>query len=174
MSPELINPERFGFEKSCPTKSSDCYALGMVVYETISGNLPFYEHADLAVFVKVLEGKHPTRGMRFTNSLWKMLELCWACPPKDRPTIEDVLRNFETGSNSPVLPPPEADEEVEGEGDDWTTTDSSSRVIEMEEGGDHQNSLGNRGVLQVQLLDGGGFRGANGNGLFFSRERRLS
>jgi len=35
MSPELLDPERFGFDKDDrrPTKQADCYALGMVVYE---------------------------------------------------------------------------------------------------------------------------------------------
>jgi len=48
MSPELLDPERFGMpesENNRPTKQSDCYALGMVIYEVsvhaskfISGN----------------------------------------------------------------------------------------------------------------------------------------
>jgi len=33
MSPELLDPDRFGFADDRPTKQSDCYALGMVVYE---------------------------------------------------------------------------------------------------------------------------------------------
>ena len=36
MSPELMDPERFGVPESegdRPTKQSDCYALGMVIYE---------------------------------------------------------------------------------------------------------------------------------------------
>ena len=36
MSPELLDPERFGVPESegnRPTKQSDCYALGMVIYE---------------------------------------------------------------------------------------------------------------------------------------------
>ena len=33
MSPELLDPERFGIIDYRPTKQSDCYALGMVVYE---------------------------------------------------------------------------------------------------------------------------------------------
>jgi len=33
MSPELLDPDRFEFPDSRPTKQSDCYALGMVVYE---------------------------------------------------------------------------------------------------------------------------------------------
>ena len=33
MSPELLDPDRFGISDGRPTKRSDCYALGMVVYE---------------------------------------------------------------------------------------------------------------------------------------------
>jgi len=35
MSPELLHPEGFGVPKSenRPTRHSDCYALGMVIYE---------------------------------------------------------------------------------------------------------------------------------------------
>ena len=92
MSPELIDPQRFGFEKFHPTKYSDRYALGMVVYETISGHLPFHQHLDFAVVVKVTTGEHPPREAGFTDSLWKMLELCWGSQPKDRPSVEDVLQ----------------------------------------------------------------------------------
>ena len=110
MSPELIAPQRFGLKSSRPTKYSDCYALGMVIYETISGNLPFHEHTDLAVFVKVLEGERPPRGVRLTKTLWNMLELCWAHQPSNRPSIEDVRRCLEVVSNSPESPPPVMEE----------------------------------------------------------------
>jgi hypothetical protein len=36
MSPELLYPENFGIPQSegdRPTRQSDCYALGMVIYE---------------------------------------------------------------------------------------------------------------------------------------------
>jgi len=36
MSPELLDPERFGMpesEDNRPTMQSDCYALGMAIYE---------------------------------------------------------------------------------------------------------------------------------------------
>ena len=33
MSPELLVPEQFGIEDDRPTRQSDCYALGMVIYE---------------------------------------------------------------------------------------------------------------------------------------------
>ena len=125
MSPELISPQRFGLEKSRPTKSSDCYALGMVIYETISGNLPFHKHADLTVFTKVLEGERPPRGLRFTQRLWEMLELCWTPQPNHRPSIEDVLQCLVVILNSPASPSPVVDEEMEDVGD-WNSESGSS------------------------------------------------
>ena len=105
MSPELIAPEKFELTKSRLTKSSDCYALGMVIYETISGNVPFHEYADMIVSVKVMLGEHPSRGAVFPDDLWKMMELCWASRPDDRPSVADVLQYLRAASNSSGSPP---------------------------------------------------------------------
>ena len=105
MSPELLNPQQFGFKKIHPTESSDCYALGMVIYETISGCLPFHRHRGIAVALKVLEGERPPRETWFTDSLWGMLEMCWESQPAIRPSIEEVLRRLEMESPPPVESP---------------------------------------------------------------------
>ena len=44
MSPELLDPELFDIPQSegdRPTKQSDCYALGMVIYEVRVRTSPF-------------------------------------------------------------------------------------------------------------------------------------
>ena len=95
MSPELIDPQRFGFKDSRPTEFSDCYAFGMVIYETISGHLPFHEYTNLTVFVRVLEGKRPFRQSGFVDSLWEIMERCWAPQTVARPKIEEVRQCLE-------------------------------------------------------------------------------
>ena len=125
MSPELLNPKRFGLDKARPSKTSDCYALAMVIYETITGHLPFHEHTDLNVVVKVLKGVRPRRGPGFADNLWKMLGLCWGSEPGTRPSATDVLQCLETISNPSESPSSPANEETWGGGDDWDSTSGS-------------------------------------------------
>ena len=128
MSPELISPQTFGFENARPTKRSDCYALGMVIYETISGHLPFHRYGDLNVIAMVLQHKRPRRGVEFTESVWKMLELCWAPQPSHRPSIEDVLLCLERALDLPSLHSLRVDEEMD-DSDDCSSMSGSSGML---------------------------------------------
>ena len=105
MSPGLLDPEKFGLKDGRQTKHSDRYALGMVVYEVLSGQVPFFRYPDYAVVVRVLKGERPGRprgeeGMGFTDEIRNTLELCWKANPSDRPSIEEVLRCLEMVSRS--------------------------------------------------------------------------
>ena len=97
MSPEQLDPRDFKLEDARPTVPSDCYALGMVVYEVISGNIPFHEYSNIVAYAKVMTNEHPTRGEEFPEHLWKMMESCWKFQPNDRPAIKDVLQCLHSG-----------------------------------------------------------------------------
>jgi len=109
MSPELLDPEGFGLKDSRPTKESDCYALGMVVYEVLSGQTPFASSRGFTIISKVLGGERPERphgeqGKLFTDALWRVLERCWRPQPSDRTGAKDVLLCLE-GPPSPLWSP---------------------------------------------------------------------
>ena len=92
MSPELFDLETQGHR---PTKRSDCYALGMVIYKVLSGNKPFYGFADWVTYGKVFRGDRPERpqgvkGIWLTDEVWGVLGLCWTPQPENHPSIEDV------------------------------------------------------------------------------------
>ena len=108
MSPELLDPDMFGLERSRPTKEADCYALGMVIYEVLSGQAPFASSRGPVVIRKVLGGERPERprgsgGMLFTDSIWRVMECCWEPQPGDRMSAKAVL--LELGENPTPLRP---------------------------------------------------------------------
>ena len=96
MSPELIDPPAFDLEKVCPTKASDCYALGMVIHEVLSGQTPFSPWRSPLIIKKVLEGERPGKpegegGALFTDGIWEILERCWKHWPEERTNAKVVL-----------------------------------------------------------------------------------
>ena len=100
MSPELFEPRMFGVKDNSRTKSSDCYALGMTVYEVLTGQMPFPLLCKEVVVTKVVHlGDRPKRpqgpeGRWFTDSVWSILGRCWKPKPSDRPRIGDVFLNL--------------------------------------------------------------------------------
>ena len=132
MSPELLDPESFGLKDGRQTNESDCYALGMVIYEVLSGQAPFAPYRPPVIIRKVVEGDRPGRpqGMEaawFTDELWGMLELCWKPQPQDRPSVETVLKCLEGVPRPTWLPRVGGSTEAHGdEGLNLTTSDAAS------------------------------------------------
>ena len=96
-------------EKS-PTKQSDCYELGMLAYEILSGQRPFATRPnDTTILQAVLGGEQPRRpqgkeGILFTDDIWDTLKLCWKHKLRDRITASAVLQRLE--EHPPLLMPP--------------------------------------------------------------------
>ena len=105
LSPELLDPDKFGLEKSHPTRESDCYALGMVIYEILSGRTPYGGYRPYAILFKILNGERPDRpegeaGKFFTDSLWDVVEHCWEPRPRNRAKAKAVLLCFDPTDDS--------------------------------------------------------------------------
>jgi len=123
MSPELLDPERFGREDGRPTRGSDCYALGMVILEVLTGKPPFPNCNGMVVMRKVVEGERPGRPQGrekawFTDDLWEILEQCWSPQPERRPKIDAVLQCVKQGSTAWQPLPPASDDDAQSDNDD--------------------------------------------------------
>jgi serine/threonine protein kinase len=136
MSPELLEAHQLGTKDCRPTKESDCYALGMVIYEVLSGQTPFAPYKDFIVMRKVIEGERPERpegvkGEWFVGDLWETLEMCWAAEPGSRPSIQAVSKCLEQVPRDWKPSSPQAAEDVEMDEDEdfWDTTVSYSSGI---------------------------------------------
>ena len=130
MSPELLDPDRFGLGDSRPTKHSDCYALGMAILEVLTGKPPFPDCSGLVVMRKVIEGERPGRpqgeeGVWLIDDLWEMLEQCWSPHPERRPIIDAILQCLEQGSTAWQPLPLDSDGSVQSDSNDQSHSTSS-------------------------------------------------
>ena len=141
MSPELLYPEKFRLQNNYPTVQSDCYALGMVIYEVLGGQAPFAAYKNIEVVLMVLSGERPEKprgdaGKHFTDEIWGILELCWSQQPSGRPNAKHLLTRLD--GKSSLWPPSEI-----GDDEDTDTNDEQSAAsMEMKPGTGSDPSTG--------------------------------
>lgn len=85
---------------------ADLFALGCVLYESLTGRAPFFASNAVAVLAKVLLSEPvPVERLRpdVPGALAELIERLLAKEPKERPSsAEDVLRTFEALLDAPV------------------------------------------------------------------------
>ena len=108
MAPELLLPTEFGLEKAIPSKEADVYALGMTVYQVLTGKLPFFPRGEASVVVAVMSGERPPRPenseeIGMTVVVWDLLTGCWKEDRTARPTIGQILAKFQRVINENTI-----------------------------------------------------------------------
>ena len=74
--------------------------MAMVIFEVLSGGIPFPDYDATWVVVEVPQGERPGRpqgaeGAWFMNDVWEMVKRCWSPQPESRPTAEAVVEFFD-------------------------------------------------------------------------------
>ena len=99
LSPELISPaQKRGSAPVTESKAADVYAFGMVVLEIFTGKIPFdQESSEAGVVLHISRGGKPkapanAQELGLTNEMWHLLERCWHEDPKERPSMEEVVK----------------------------------------------------------------------------------
>ena len=118
MAPEILHSTKFGLEKGVPSKEGDVYALGMTVYQVLTGEFPFYPRREFEVIHAVINGERPPKPenaeeIGMTEAIWGLMEECWKEDRAERPVMPEVLRRFreitgetktiDTGAESAML-----------------------------------------------------------------------
>ncbi|KAF9790534.1 kinase-like domain-containing protein, partial [Thelephora terrestris] len=126
MSPELLDPEGFN-SNGRSTRESDCYALGMVIYEVLTGLRPFHDMHDRTFIGPVTRGKRPEKpreaeSLGFSDTIWGLVQSCWSKDIAARPTARELLDHLSIASPTwrpPTVYPATVDDTI-------STTDSDS------------------------------------------------
>ncbi|KAF9785123.1 kinase-like domain-containing protein [Thelephora terrestris] len=99
MSPELLAPQKFGINHQRPTPQSDVYAFGLVIFQVITGELPFRGFGPTGHIYPVIEGKRPDKpdnapAIGFSDPLWAFTQRCWHADMKERPQVAEVVEHL--------------------------------------------------------------------------------
>jgi len=113
MAPELLNPSGFGLRDSNPTKKSDIYAYGAVMYQVsnprfipdmvtkggiqvITEQQPFHRANVATVTYNIVTGKLPDRppgpNAWLSDDVWNFISRCWSPSLNDRPDIDSAIK----------------------------------------------------------------------------------
>jgi len=143
MAPELLEPSRFG-SNGRPTRESDCYALGMVIYEVgllhslrpslihisqvLTGLRPFHRLCAYEPIPAILRGQRPEKpigaeSLGLSCDLWGLVQLCWSESSSIRPTAQRLFVHLSPASLAWAPPPMYPANEIDGFG--ITDSDSS-------------------------------------------------
>jgi len=103
--------ELFAFtdELTIPTKKTDVWAFGMVLYELLARKLPYdhlkYDHHVINAITKGMLPKCPPLEMTTmgVEKLWSLCEECWKREPQARPT-SDMLHRYIGRSDTSEIP----------------------------------------------------------------------
>ena len=84
MSPEFLNENKYG-------EKSEIWAMGCILYELSSFAKPFEASNELALALKIRDGKIDPIPKHYSNELRRVIAWCLSLNQKDRPNVEDLL-----------------------------------------------------------------------------------
>ncbi|RIA84589.1 kinase-like domain-containing protein [Glomus cerebriforme] len=92
----FIAPEVFQGQKY--TKASDIYSFGMIMWELITGRMPFWDkNHDIGLIFDICDGLHPPIVTNAPEGYIELMKKCWHSDRYKRPTaaeLKEKIRNI--------------------------------------------------------------------------------
>ncbi len=89
MAPEILQGKEY-------TTASDIYSFGMIMWELITGRMPFWDQKDDVEFIiKICKGFRPSIITNAPKGYIELMQECWNSDPNKRPTANDIIDIFD-------------------------------------------------------------------------------
>ena len=97
-APELLST-KFGLDRAVPSNEADIFALGMTIYQVLTGKVPLSQVGDAWIMQAVISGERPPKPedadqIGMTDVVWDLLTECWREDRAKRPNISNILKRF--------------------------------------------------------------------------------
>eukprot|EP00698_Gefionella_okellyi_P026059 TRINITY_DN9819_c0_g1_i1.p1 TRINITY_DN9819_c0_g1~~TRINITY_DN9819_c0_g1_i1.p1 ORF type:complete len:553 (+),score=100.56 TRINITY_DN9819_c0_g1_i1:64-1722(+) len=89
---ELLYAAPETFLRDEVSEAADVYGLGMLLFEIMTGVIPFEQQPVIAATLAAHENLRPTFPEQFDPDLKKLIQDCWSANPADRPNSIDLQR----------------------------------------------------------------------------------
>ncbi|WP_229069744.1 serine/threonine-protein kinase [Actinoplanes sp. DH11] len=121
-TPHYMAPE--AFHGATPSPATDVYALGVLLYELVTG-MPPYRSDSIPELMRLHVEADPERRPGIPDPLWRIIKMCLAGKPRQRPSAADLVTDLtflaRNLADTPALPRPggpAAGAAVPSDGDD--------------------------------------------------------
>src|SRR6266542_2165282 len=88
MAPEILQGKEY-------TTASDIYSFGMIMWELITGRMPFWDqNNDIELIIKICKNFRPPIIKNTPKGYNELMQECWDSDPNKRPTTFDILEKL--------------------------------------------------------------------------------
>src|SRR6266542_5974596 len=85
MAPEILQEKGY-------TTASDIYSFGMIMWELMTGRMPFWDQKDdIELIIKICKGFRPSIITNAPKGYIELMQECWNSDPNKRPTANDII-----------------------------------------------------------------------------------
>lgn len=97
MAPEVMGKEGDGRDQQNSAKypfKIDIFSFGMLCYEILTGNIPFYTLDQRTMQKAMLNGQRPSLPQQCPQGLKTLIEACWHRDPTSRPSSTEICQEL--------------------------------------------------------------------------------